>query len=810
MSKYSQSYLSTAGSFLNKLSGSSPSIKTTGDGGLHSLSTSENPGERLKKQKLESLRQHIWNRNWQRKHIEFFGEYRRMVATYPIIKSAIDIYGSEVTTKNTKGDIINVVSDNKKVKELIETCLFKNLKINSRGYLIAREMLKFGNVFGYIVARPREGVQDLLFLPPEAIVREQMYDSGNIDNYRYLWYGGGAGSTFEPWEVVHFKNSEDIETEPYGVSILRSIVDTWRRVVLLREALIIYRLTRAPQRLLFKVATDGLEGEEGLRFAQEVKKEVQQKPSVNPETGEIDFRFNPLAVTDDVFMPTYENSPSDVSVLDGASNLSDVEDYKIIKDDIFAGLKIPKSYLTMEEDLCLAPETLISSLDGKVYSIEEMTTLFNEGKQLFVYSCDNNGNIVPGEVEWCGVTKTVNSLYEIELDNGKKVRCTENHPWLLRNGEYKRADELAEGDSLMPLYKRLDTRNYEEVFHNGAEKWQKTYQLVGETKYPGYLSRKNTVIHHSSFDKLNNHPDYLIEMDKNEHLKLHQELILEMKKRPDVIEKLNQPKERVELWFASNTQTIINQEQEAAYNHKVRSINIINLEENLEVYDLTIKEFHNFALEAGVFVHNSNKAALSEESELFSRIIQQYQANFIEGLLHICLVHLYFSGCSEEEMMDFTLEMNNPSTISEKKKLELLKERLAIAEAAWDKGHEGLNLMSYTMVLRDVLQLTDEEIQEVIEQQFVEAKIIYKLISLRTKGVYEETPLDKESKFDPLTNGSKSSGFTGLIFEDKKTLSSIVKNKLDKEFEELFPKVKTKAVQSNFTPLRAVKKILFA
>ena len=171
------------------------------------------------------------------------------------------------------------------------------MKLNSRGYLIIREFCKFGNVYGYLVTRPKVGVADLIFLPPDALVREQLYNPENLSDYRFLWYGGGGNANFEPWEIVHWKNIEDVETEPYGTSILRPIVDTWRRVVLIREALVIYRITRAPNKLLFKIGTDGMTGDEAFKFAQDMKREVTKKPLVNPQTGEIDFKYNPLPLS---------------------------------------------------------------------------------------------------------------------------------------------------------------------------------------------------------------------------------------------------------------------------------------------------------------------------------------------------------------------------------------------------------------------------------------------------------------------------------------------------------------------------------
>lgn len=499
------------------------------------LDTPQNDKERLNKQKISSIVQYVRNKTWSRRHVEFFEEYRRMATTFPIIKAGLDIYGEEIVAKNTDGQIFTIKSDNKKVKDLLEEMYFKTLALNSKGYKIVRQMCQFGNAYGYLVARPKDGVADIIFLPPEAMVRENMFDPSNLENYRFTWFGSGGGGSFEPYEIVHWKNSEDIESEPYGTSILRPIVDTWRRVVLIREALVIYRITRAPSKLLFKIGTDGLTGEEAFRFAQDMKKEVQKKPLVNPKTGEVDFKYNPISIEENIFMPVYEGSPSDVQVLEGAGNLDAVEDYKIIKDDLFAGLKIPKSWLSFEEDL-------------------------------------------------------------------------------------------------------------------------------------------------------------------------------------------------------------------------------------------------------------SNKSALGEEDIRFAKSIQRLQSEFVEGLLHIGIVHLFLKGCSQEEMQSFTIEMNNPSIASEKKKLELVEARLNIAKAAWDPTNPGLNLMSYVDVLKSILKFTDTEVQSIIKSQFNEKKIAWRLEQLRTTGTYEEPEIEKKlAELKGLTgtqDGRTPTGFDGITFEGD-ALVETIKKKIDQEISEI-------------------------
>lgn len=533
--------------FFNRLRGQDTLRKSDS---LTILDVPQTEKERLVKQKIQSVVNYVKTKTWQRRHVEYFEEYRRMVNTFPIIKAAIDIYGEETCAKNTDGFIFTIKSDDKNIKEELEHLFFKVLNMNTMGFKIVRHMCQFGNVYGNLRARPKEGVTDIIFLPPEAIIRDHMYDPSNIDNYRFVWYGAGGGSVFEPWEIVHWRNSEDIEMEPYGSSILRPILDTWRRVVLIREALVIYRITRAPSKLMFKIDTTGLTADEAYRFAQEMKKEITKKPLVNPQTGEIDFKYNPMSIDENYFIPVQEGSPSDIQVLEGASNLDAVEDYKIIKDDLFAGLKIPKSFLSFEEDL-------------------------------------------------------------------------------------------------------------------------------------------------------------------------------------------------------------------------------------------------------------SNKAALSEEDIRFAKTIQRIQSEFIEGLLHIALVHLFLKGYSKSDLENFTIEMNNPSIASEKKKLELLKERIEIAKAAWDPSNGSLNLMSYVDVLKSILKFTNEEVEQTIRTQFAEKKIAWRLQQLYTNGTYEEPEVEKklaELKGLGVKDGEMPTGFEGLNF-DASTFMEAVRKKIDEEIKEVLTPVKATPTKKHINTL---------
>ena len=360
-------------------------------------------------------------------------------------------------TKDDDGNIVKIISDNIKVKESLEECFFKNLKINSQGYLLVKEMLKFGNLYCFQNVRKGEGVLDLIPLPPEAIKLEIQNNSDNLDDYKFIWNGTGGGMKFEPWEMIHFRNVEDLDSMPYGTSILRSIVDTWRRIILLRESLIIYRVTRAPQRFLFNIDTTGMDPQAALLYAEEFRKQLKKKPLQNPQTGEIDWKFSPLSITEDFFMPRVEGDVSGIQVLEGATNMDQLEDYKIILDDLFIGLMIPKAFLTAESDLsnkaalCIKGDTRISTNFG-IKTVEELAENWNPREKVYVLSCNKHGFIVQGKVKWCKQTDVRNELYKIGVNNSFFEETTDHHPFMLETLEYRRADELQIGDRLKGIY----------------------------------------------------------------------------------------------------------------------------------------------------------------------------------------------------------------------------------------------------------------------------------------------------------------------------------------------------------------------
>lgn len=188
------------------------------------------------------------------------------------------------------------------------------------------------------------------------------------------------------------------------------------------------------------------------------------------------------------------------------------------------------------EDWCLHPDTQIKLLSGEVVTVEEMCKMFNEGKKLWVYSTDDKGDFVPGEVENVWITKHTNEFIKVTLDNNEEILTTPEHLYRLRDGSYIEANKLVKGTSLMPLYFSY-SNGYENVKCNSQvfpTKFTSVYKKVAdcclqkEIDEAKIRSGENIIqIHHRDFNKNNNTPENLSPMGQLEHWKYHYEHLIE-------------------------------------------------------------------------------------------------------------------------------------------------------------------------------------------------------------------------------------------------------------------------------------------
>ena len=195
-------------------------------------------------------------------------------------------------------------------------------------------------------------------------------------------------------------------------------------------------------------------------------------------------------------------------------------------------------------DACLAMDTLIPLLDGRTLPLYEIQKEFEEGKQLWVYSCDpNTGKFAPGLVTSAGITRFNEQVMRITLDNGKTITCTLDHKFPVWNKGKVEAKDLVVGDSMIPLYRRenqiskIRQGKYEQVFDNESKDWKFTHRLVSKWKDDVQMDnvfifnedlcvdKKMTTIHHKNVNRFDNSPENLVRMHNKDHILYHQHIM---------------------------------------------------------------------------------------------------------------------------------------------------------------------------------------------------------------------------------------------------------------------------------------------
>ena len=155
--------------------------------------------------------------------------------------------------------------------------------------------------------------------------------------------------------VIHLSLSEGLDNNyPFGNSLLETIFKVYKQKELLEDAIIIYRVQRAPERRVFYVDVGNMPSHLAMNFVERVKNEIHQRriPSqTGGGTNVIDSSYNPLSINEDYFFPqTAEGRGSKVETLPGGTNLGEIDDLRYFTNKLVRGLRIPSSYLPTGAD----------------------------------------------------------------------------------------------------------------------------------------------------------------------------------------------------------------------------------------------------------------------------------------------------------------------------------------------------------------------------------------------------------------------------------------------------------------------------
>ena len=571
-------------------------------------------------------------------------------------------------------------------------------------------------------------VGDLLVIDNSKSSASKAYETDEVRKIEYV----GKKETYDITVSNDNSNFFANGIVTHNCSYLNSARRHWRMLSLMEDMMLIYRLERSIERRVYKIFVGAIDDADVQGYVERIANEFKRTPIVDPVTGQIDLRKN--------ILPVHKDTP-------------------------------------------------IPLLDGRTITIENLAKEFEDGKENYVYSVqDKTHKIVGGKVVWCGKNYTADKLIKITLDDDSYMIMAEEHEVIMRDGSKKRADGLNVGDSVMPFYRMVNKKSnklfdrYEKIYNPQSSKYEFTHRIIA-SELSKDVNTYNTV-HHKNFDKYNNNPTNLIWMDYNEHHKMHGDLArknwndpIKRKTHEDFkaynqsdLHKQHDKIIKIEYIDGDDVycMTVVGPNgEEDRHNFAIRTckedktwnesgcfvsncvdqdIFIPVRDENAPTPIDTLSAAQNMtALDDIKFVQNKVLTALRipksflnfEENAgdgknlalmdiRFTRTVNRIQQAFLMELTKVASIHLFLLGFNDE-LNNFTLSMNNPSTQAEQLEIDNMQKKIdAVRDAVSDPGN-GLPVMSQTRALKQIMKWSEKEIKENLEEIRLEKGIAAEL-----------------------------------------------------------------------------------
>ena len=427
--------------------------------------------------------------------------YRQM-AEMPEIASVIEDIVIESTQEDILGDVLTIEFKDKELlkntnvmnnlQEEFVTLFNHKLNIVDQLWDFFRSYYIDGRIYIEKVINKNKssiGIQSLKKLPAESMDYSINPKTGKIDMFfQYLKPNIKTPKSLEDAEndpdiIVFFP--EQILYIDYGLygnskkdifGYMEKVKQPFNQLKLLETSLVIYRIVKAPERLVFRIDTGSMPKNKAMAFVESIKQKLNTNVSYDPNTGQLKNQSDIMSMMDSYYLPQ-----------------------------------------------CLRLNTKISCLDGNDKTLEQIIEEFNQGIKNEVLSVDQStGKIIKGIVEWAGITRKNAEMVRVHLDSGDSVDVTPDHKFVMRDGSDIEAQYLKNNDSLMPYYTRnkkvCSTSNeYKQVYDMNDGEWKFVHRVIKPVKH-------GNVVHHNDFNRFNNMSDNLKEMNKQYHFIYHSEM----------------------------------------------------------------------------------------------------------------------------------------------------------------------------------------------------------------------------------------------------------------------------------------------
>lgn len=444
---------------------------------------------------------------------ELIRRYRE-ISLFPEVDFAINDICNEAIVSDQEEKIVSLNLDELKtsdqIKKKMSDCFDEVLSLldfNNVGAERFRQWYVDGKIYYHIMFKdnsPRNGISEIRLIDPLKIkkiknIKREKLPTGvevikGIEEY-YIYNDKGIhessmnGIKLTLDSVVEVTSGLIDGASGSILSYLQKTIKPANQLKMMEDALVIYRMSRAPERRIFYIDVGSMPKIKAEQYVEDMMKKFRNKLVYDAKTGEL---------TDS------------------------------------------------KKHLCLAMDTKVPLLDGRTLTLSEIEKEYKD-KELWAYSCDPmTGKFTPGLITWAGVSNPNAKVMRITLDNGETITCTPEHRFPVWNKGLVAASELAVGESMIPYYERTATigrkgeegkistkgKDYHQIFSNDKQKWVYTHREVSEWKDSNgienefifkeeYAAQGLYVVHHKDINRFNNSPDNLTRMNSKDHIAWH-------------------------------------------------------------------------------------------------------------------------------------------------------------------------------------------------------------------------------------------------------------------------------------------------
>ena len=282
---------------------------------------------------------------------ELFRDYDAM-DNDPILSSALDIYADESTTKNEYGDVLTIQSSDENVRDILHNLFYDILNIEFNLWPWTRNMCKYGDFFLALEMAEGKGIVNVSPYSVYNVERIEGFDPENPNYVKFKVENDPNGKKeWENFEMAHFRLLSDTNFLPYGKGMLENARRIWKQLMLMEDAMMIHRIMRAPEKRVFKIDIGNIPPTEVDNYMQRIINKMKKTPFIDKNTGDYNLKYNIQNLTEDFFLPVRGgDSGTSIENLAGLDYAA-TEDIDYLKNKLFAALRVPKAYLSYDENV---------------------------------------------------------------------------------------------------------------------------------------------------------------------------------------------------------------------------------------------------------------------------------------------------------------------------------------------------------------------------------------------------------------------------------------------------------------------------